>query len=50
MTSYDKKLTSVIQKEWYYINHGSAHSFLFTRDFPFEIDPKFKLRSSLYSS
>jgi hypothetical protein len=46
MTSYDKKLTSVIQNEWYYIDHGAAHSFLFTRDFPFEIDPKFKLKIS----
>jgi hypothetical protein len=42
MAESEVKPTSVIQKEWYYINQGRVHSFLFTKDFPFEIDSRFR--------
>ncbi|MCL5874626.1 MAG: DUF87 domain-containing protein [Candidatus Thermoplasmatota archaeon] len=44
MNSSKEESQSVIQKEWYFIKNGSAHSFLFARDFPFETDSKFKSR------
>jgi hypothetical protein len=46
MNSSEEKPKSVIQKEWYFVKNGKALSFLRARDFPFEIDPKFKLRVS----
>jgi hypothetical protein len=42
MTSSEVKSTPVIQKEWYFVRNGNAHSFFFIRDLPFEIDFKFK--------
>ena len=44
MSSSEEKQNSVIQKEWYYIEDNAAYSFLFARDFPFQIDSKFKIK------
>ncbi len=42
MSSSEKNQSSVIQKEWYFVRNGEAHSFLFAKDYPFEIDSKFR--------
>jgi hypothetical protein len=46
MTSSEVKNIPVIQKEWYYVRNGKAHSFFFVRDLPFEIDFKFKSKAT----
>ncbi len=46
MSSYEVKSFPVIQKEWFFVKDGRANSFLFARDFPFEIDSKFKSKVS----
>jgi len=46
MSSYEVKSSPVIQKEWFFVKDGRANSFLFARDFPFEIDSKFKSKVS----
>lgn len=42
MTSSERKTSPVIQKEWTLMRKGSSRSFFFIRDYPFEIDSKFK--------
>lgn len=42
MTPSKIRSVPVMQKEWYFIKKGMAHSFLIVKDFPFEIDSKFK--------
>ncbi|MCL5789219.1 MAG: DUF87 domain-containing protein [Candidatus Thermoplasmatota archaeon] len=46
MTSYEERGRSVIQKEWFFQRNGTLHSFIYAKDFPFEIDQRFKLRVS----
>ena len=42
MFNSEKNQSSVIQKEWYFVRNGEAHSFLFVKDYPFEVDSKFR--------
>ncbi len=44
MTQSEQKSGSVIQKEWFFLKGNKAHSFLFAKDFPFEIDQRFRTK------